>query len=211
VLERLSDANRVLDLYKEGIQQAKEGLEVFEQLGDTVEQAECLNTLGWLLCDDRQFDAAEAAVSRAFDLLPEKGNQFLVCRCHRGLGDIFRSKGDKEKAIHHYETALGVASSFDWHNELFWNHYFLAWLLSDQDRLDEANVHTEHAKSHVVNNQYHLGHTMYLQAKLWYQQRRFDEARSEVLRATDLYKKLGAVQELPRCKLLLMKIVSEGE
>src|SRR6202012_1859695 len=41
-LEQLSNTNRLMGLLKEGIQQVREALEVFERHGATVEQAQCL-------------------------------------------------------------------------------------------------------------------------------------------------------------------------
>jgi len=90
-LRYLSDANHLLDLYGEGIQQAKEASEIFERLGKPVDQADGLISLAWALHGDRQFDAAEEAASCAINLLPEKGQQLYVCRGHRILGDIYRS------------------------------------------------------------------------------------------------------------------------
>ena len=58
-LRCLSDANRLLDLPKEGIQQAKEALEIYERLGDAREQAQCLIQLALLLHSDKQLDAGE--------------------------------------------------------------------------------------------------------------------------------------------------------
>jgi len=208
-LWRLSDANRMLCLYEEGIQCAKEGLDVYEWLGDIVGQARCLTSLAWLLCDHRQLDAAEEAISRAIGLLPEEGNRLLVCQCHRCLGEIYCIRGKTEKSIHHYETALRIASSFDWRGELFWNHYYLAHMFSNQGKFDDANAHIEQAKLHEVNNTYCLGHAMYMQATLWYRQRRFDEAKSELLRAADVYGKLGATKDVEGCGRFLRSIDSE--
>jgi tetratricopeptide (TPR) repeat protein len=115
----LSGANRLLDLREEGIQQAKEALGIYERLGDTAGQARCLNRLAYLLDHDDQLDAAEEAATRAIKLLPEKGQEYIVCESHRILGTIHESKGEREKSIHHYEAALGIASPFNWHDELF--------------------------------------------------------------------------------------------
>jgi len=49
--------------FKEGVQQAKEALEIYERLGDTVEQARCLIELAWLFHEDRQLVGAEEAAS----------------------------------------------------------------------------------------------------------------------------------------------------
>ena len=86
-LRTLSDANRMLGRYKEGIQQVKEALETYERLNDRLGQARCLDCLARVLLDDKQLDAAEEAVFRAINLLPNGGQQFLASQCHRLLGD----------------------------------------------------------------------------------------------------------------------------
>ena len=209
VLRNLSDVNRQMDLHKEGIQQAKEALEIYERLGDTEQQTDCLVDLARLLCDDDQCDAAEEASSRALDLLPEKGEQFRVCQAHCTLGDIYRYKDEIGKAIHHYKVALEIASSFNWHNNLFWVHYNLAKLFRGECRLDDAQIHVEHAKSHTVNSTYRLGYTMELQARIWRGQHKLEEARSEALRAANIYDNLGATKDVERCRNVLQDIEKE--
>ena len=124
ILWLLSDVNRLMGLPKEGIRLAKEALDIYRRLNDPVEQTQCLIVLARLLCGDKRFDAAERAMSRAMALIPGLGkpNKFLACRSHRVLGYIYRSKGKTREAIHHYGVALGIASSFNWHNQLFWIH-----------------------------------------------------------------------------------------
>ena len=205
-LRYLSGSNRMLGLYKEGIQQAKEASEIFERLGKSIDQAQCLNTLALSLHKDNQLDAAEDAVSRAINLLPEKGEEFLVCQSHRALGQIHRSRGDKEKAVFHFEAALRIASPFDWHDELFWNHYILARLFCEEDEFDDANAHIERAKSHAVDNAYRLGCAAKMHAGIFRRQRRFEDARSEALRALEIYEKLGATRDAERCSRFLREL-----
>ena len=212
-LSFLSDANRQMGLYKEGIQQAEEASEIAGRLGDAVNQAKCLIDLAWLMFDDKQLDAAEKAASRALDLLPE-GPQSSICNTHRVLGNIYRSKGETEKAIYHFKLALGIASSLNWDDGLFWVYYELAELFSEQGRLDDARAHIEHAKSHAVDDPYNLGRAMELQADFWYDQHMFEEAKLEALRAVGSYEKIGATKELEDCRRLLRKIDgldSDGE
>ena len=212
-LSSLSDANRRMHLYKEGIEQAEEASEIFGRLGDTVSQAECSLDLAWLMHDDKQLDAAEEAASRALDLLP-KGQQYRICNAHRALGVIYGSKGETEKGIHHLELALGIASSLNWTERLFWIYYALAELFFDQGRFDDAHAHIERAKSHAVDNAYKLGHAMELQAEFWYRQHMFEEARLDALRAVGSYEKVGAAKNVRRCKRLLKEIDrlgSDGE
>ena len=116
-LSHLSDANRGIGLH-EGAERVKEGLEIYERLGDTAGQAECLKDLAWVLYADGQLDAAEGAASRADNLLQEEGGQLLACRCHRIPGDICYFKGRREDAINNFEAALSISSSFDWHDQL---------------------------------------------------------------------------------------------
>jgi len=199
-----------MDLFEEGIERATEALEIHERLGDTVGQAECLINLAGSLHGDKRFDAAEEAASRAVSLLPEEGKQSLVCESHTLLGKIYRSKNEQEKAIHHLEVALGIASLFNWHNNLFWIHYNLAWPCIDKDRLDDVQVHIERAKSHAVANRaYSLCFVMLLQAVVWYKQGRHEEAMSEVLRAVDACEKLGIADGAEACRTLAQRIQKE--
>jgi tetratricopeptide (TPR) repeat protein len=159
-----------------------------------------LINLAWLFESDNQLDAAEEAAFRAIDLLPAEGEQYQVCQSHRALGEIYGSKGEIKKAIRHYELALGIASTFNWHYDLFWVHYKLAGLFRNEGRFDDANDHIERAKSHTVNSAYNLGLATEEQAKIWYMQHRLEEARTEALRAADIYAKLGAAKDVERCQ-----------
>ena len=202
----LSDANRCLKLYKEGIDQAREALGIQEQHNDKLGQARSWDYLASVLHADDQLDAAEEAASRAINLFLDEGDQFRVGRSHRLLGDIYSAKGETEKAINHYETALGIASRLNWHYEQFWAHHSLARLFLSDNRLDAAHPHVEHAKSHTANDPYHLGRAMQLQAVILYEESKFEEAESEVLRAADAFEKLGAMGDLERCRELLRLI-----
>jgi tetratricopeptide (TPR) repeat protein len=204
-LRCLSDANRLLHLYKEGIRQAVEALECLERIGDAREEAMCLYNLAFLLLADRQLDAAEKAASRAIDLIGEKGQEYQICRLHWVLGEIHRSKGEEQKAIHDYETALRIASPFNWNRILFWAHYSLAKLLGDGDELGDGNAHIERAKSHAIDGMmlHELGCAMKMQANVLYRKRRLAEAKSEALDALEIFEKLGAAWDVDDCRYLL--------
>jgi len=178
-LMALSDTNRAIGLHEEGIQQAREALGIYERLGDTGPQADCLMILALLLGFDKQFDAAEEAAFRALALLPDEGDQFQVCQSHRVLGEIYEIKGEIEKAIHHPEAIIGIAAPFNWNDSLFWAHFNLAQLFRDEGRFDDAQAHVEHAKSHAVDSAYNLGCAMEVQALLWCEQYKLEEARTE--------------------------------
>jgi tetratricopeptide (TPR) repeat protein len=205
----LAEANRWLHLYDEGILQAKESSEIFERLGEASDQADALHRLAWLLYDDDQLDAAEVAASRSIDLLQGDSEQFIVCQGHRVLSDVCCSKGEAEKAINHLEVALKLASSSNWQSELFWIHRSLAELFLDQAKFDEAHTHVEHAKSHAANDPHFLGGAMELQARIWYEQGKLEEAESEVPHAIGAFEKLGAVEDVKRCRILLRNIKEE--
>ena len=205
-LRLLSNVNRALGLPREGMQQAAEALDIYKQLGDTLGEAIGLEYLAWLLLKDHRLEAAKVAALRSIDLLLEKGQGSRVCRTHRLLGNIYRSKKEKEKAIHHFEAALTIASPFDWHNELFSIHRVMAELFSDEGKFDDANAHLEQAKLHTVDNAYNLGRGMEMQARIWRKQRRLEEARSQALRALEIHERLGAAKEAERCKTLLREI-----
>jgi tetratricopeptide (TPR) repeat protein len=205
VLGLLSDVNQGLKLYEEGIQQAREALEIHERRGITVDQAWCWINLACLLYEDQQLDAAEEAGSRSIELLPE-GEGYLACRSHRVLGDIYYSKGEREKAIHHFEAVIEIASASHWADQLFWVHYALAPIFRDEAEFDDANTHIEQAKLNTDDGSHYQGLATEMQAGIWYRQSRFEEAKSEILRAMEIYEKLGATNDVGDCEELLRKI-----
>ena len=206
-LRFLSIVNGRLGLHKEGIEQTKEALAIYERHHDITGQARSLESLAGSLNEDSQPDAAEEAALRAIELSRDnKANQFTVCQCHRILGNIYGSRGETEKAITHLETALGLASSVNCHYQLFSINHSLAKLLLGENRFCEAQVHIERAKSHAIDNPYSLGNAMELQAWIWYKQYRFEAAKSEALGAADVYGKLEAAKDVERCRALLQKI-----
>ena len=205
-LRSLADANRMLDLYEEGIQQSKDALEIYKRLGDVVGQAKSWDCLGSLLFGDDQLDAAEEAGLHAIDLFRDQGREYCACEPYRLLGDIYRSKGERGKAIQYFEAVIRIASSFDCHYQPFWAHYSLANLFHDGRKFDDAQSHIEQAKSHAIEDAYNLGRAMDVQAEIWYRQGRLDEAKAEILRALETFEKLGATSELPGSRSILRKI-----
>ena len=209
-LRLMSNSSRLLGRYKEGIAQAKEALEIYKRLNHISGQAESWQLLAWLLYADDQLDAAEEAALRAIDLSDE-GNQFPVCDCYRILGNICRSKGETEKAVNHFETALGIASTFNWHDHLFWINCSLAELFFSEKRIDDAHAHVERAKSHAINFPYYLGRATELQAGFWLEEGKLEEAKSEALGAIDVFERLGAAKDVERCRKILRYIEKRTE
>ena len=196
-----------MGLYGEGIPQAREVSQIFERLGMTARQADSLITLAWLLLHDNQPDVAERMASDAIELFPGKGEEHRACTAHRVLGDIYKSKGETTKAIHHCEVALGIASGssfkMDW--EQYWAHFALMLIFSGQHKLEDAQVHVEKAKSHATNT-YPLARAMDQQARIWVRLGRLEEARPEALGALDAFERLGAAKDVRFTRRLLQRI-----
>jgi tetratricopeptide (TPR) repeat protein len=207
----MSSSNRMLGLCKEGTEQLEEARKIYERLGNALGQARSLCQLAHSLYGDKQLDAAEAAASQVIDRFQDE--KFEVCECHHVLGDVYHAKGETEKAIHHLEAALKIASSFSWEYQLLWIHHSLADLAFNGGRFDDAHAHIELAKSHAVNDAYGLGRTEERQAWYWYLLQDFKEAKSTVLHAAEVYQRVGATKDVEDCKDLLQKIedASKGE
>ena len=200
----LSDTNRLLRLEKEAIEQVREASERFERLGNMAKQAECFIDLSRAFYDDGQLDAAEGAALRGIELLPED-EQYRVCQGHRLLGNVYASKGETEKAANHFKIALEIATTFGLLDDLFWTHYSLAKMFSEQSAFDTAHDHIDRAALHT-NNTYYLGRAMELRANFWFKQQMFEKARLEASRAVDTYVKVGATKDIEDCRKLLGKI-----
>ena len=204
-LVSLSDTNRLLELYEEGIQQAKEALDIYGQLGNTAAQARCWISLASLLREDEQLDAADEAATRAVDL---SGDQYILCQAHLVLGKIHQSKGNPEKAIHHFEESLQIASALNSRGQLSLIHSALSGLYFGQGELDNAHAHIEHAKSHAGNNLFYLGSTFFLSACILAVKNRPEEAKSEALCALAIFEGLGVMDHVERTRGLL-EIIEE--
>jgi len=181
-------------------------LEICKRLGDAEGQAKGWHFLAWSLRDGDQLDAAEEAELRAINLFRDQGREYSVCESHRVLGQIYHSKGERREATQNFEAAIGIASRFDWHFHLFWAHHALARLYGDEDEFENAQSHIERAKSYAIEDAYSLGRAMDLQADIWYRQGRLEEAKAEILRALDTFKKLGATDNLAMCRDVLQEI-----
>ena len=209
-LRALSNANRVLGLRAEGIRQAREALEISERGGCAMGQVRCLTGLAQLWYDDGKLDDAEDAVSRTINLIPEIGAEYPLCRSHRLLGDIYRSKGDRGKAVLCYQKAIQIATPGGWHDQLFSIRLSLALLSRDEEKFDDAHAHIKEAKLHAANNEYLLGRAAEANSRIWYRQRMFKDATSEALHAIELYEKVGSAKGAD-CRTLLKKIERDLE
>ncbi len=205
-LDLLSGANRMVGCCEEGIQHAEEALGIYEQLGDRIGQANSLTTLAWVLFDDNQVDAAQDVASRAINLVPEQNKEFLVYLTHQILGIIYWSKGKTKKAVYHLETSLEIAYSVNRRDHLFGIHDCLARVFFDQGKFVEATAQVKQGKPHAADHSRDMAHAMLLQGRIWYKQRRLEDAKSEVLGALEIYEKFGVEGEEECCQYLLQKI-----
>ena len=207
-LQFLSDLSRRLSLHEEGILQAKEAFGISERLCDIPGQFLSLLFLASLLFASNQLDAAEEAISQILDLCSSEGIQHhtSLSHVHNLLGRIFQSRGETEAAIDQFEIALGLASCSNWHYPTFSCHYCLAELFSKEGRFGDAYTHIEHSKLLAINNPYNLGIATHLHARILCVEGRFEEAKSEVLCAAEIFERFGAAQCLEECRNLLRHI-----
>jgi len=64
--------------------------------------------------------------------------------------------------------------------------------------------------SHAVDNPYLLARASWLQAVCWYCQDRPEEAKSEALRALDMFEKLGATSDVEIVRGFLQHVDAQG-
>jgi tetratricopeptide (TPR) repeat protein len=164
-----------------------------------------LNILAWLLYDDEQLDTAEDVVIRAIDILSAKGGEYNICISHFILGKIYHSRGDREKAISHFQVALGIASTFNLHTVLFWGHFYIGGIFGD-NLLDSARAHIEQAQLYAADCSYYLGRATLMHARVCYQQANLEEAKSEILRAIEILENAGSPGLLQECRTFLQRI-----
>ena len=205
-LKFMSGANRMLGLYKDGIQQAKEALELYKQYGHILGQGRIWEELTWLFYDDKQLDLAEEAALQGIGLFSDGVHRSQASECYRILGDICHLRGKTVEAINHFGAALKTATPSNRHNFLFRIHCSLAKLYFSENKFDDAHTHIKHAKLHTTNDTLSLGCAMKLQAEFWYRQSKLEEAMSEALCAISAYEKIGAMKNAEECRVILQNI-----
>ena len=107
-LRNLSNTNCMLGRRSKGIDQAREALKIYEWLG---EAGLMFRFLWSVVAKGRTAWRRGRNSSQAIKLLPKTGQEYSICQS-RPLGEPYRSKGDKEKAIRQFEVALAITSVF---------------------------------------------------------------------------------------------------
>jgi len=114
-------------------------------------------------------------------------------------------------AIQYLEIAPGIASSSNWHTELYCIHHSLAESFFDENRFVDAHTHIGYARLHGINNPHWLGYAMELQATFWYKERKFKEATSEALCAVETYGNVEAIEGAEAYRNILQNIGEQME
>ena len=81
-------------------------------------------------------------------------------------------------------------------------------MFSEEKRFDRAYAQIERARSHVDNDLYYLGWVTDVYADILLRDGRFEEAKSEALRAADVFGTLGAATNAEHCEKTL-KFIEE--
>lgn len=114
-----------LGLHEKRIRVGKEASQNPERLNDAVVQAWALARLCWVqvvLRRSARQRRRDSHSSHAIDLFLERDERIYLYTCRRLLGRIYHPKNGTEKASRDFEIALGLASSFNGLNALFWIH-----------------------------------------------------------------------------------------
>ena len=200
-LASLSDINRTLGLYEEGIRQAIEAVEISQQFDHADGQAQCWAQLAQLLSQYGELDDSLVEdATRKIALLSENSSHSSLVPYHRALGHIYRSKGNTTKAVEHLKMSAEIASLRGLRFASFWSYHALVFIFCETGRSDDAIVNLELAKHQAANNAFLSAHVIVLQAGIYGIQGRFEEAESEFLRAVDAFEKLGAVTDTASCQ-----------
>ena len=208
----LAAANVQLGLAQEALGQAREAVEIFERIGDIKAHGSSLIALAAALAANHQLDAAEEAASRILRLVPEKGEEYLACYAHGILCAIYSLKGERENFLHHNQTALEIATRFDWQDQIFSAHWYLAQLYFGEEKFDDAIAHAERAKSHAINNAPGMAQASFLQTTSYYRQGKLQKAKFEALRMVEIFERLGAQDRVEggRATLWLIEEAEKG-
>ncbi|HEU4564468.1 MAG TPA: tetratricopeptide repeat protein [Gemmatimonadaceae bacterium] len=113
----------------------------FERGGDGASLRRALNLLGAAHFEVGELDAAAEGFGRALELASAEGDHLLVARATNNLGAIANIRGERERAIAHYQLAIPAYQRLGSVLGLAECHHNLAITFRDARRLDEADEH----------------------------------------------------------------------
>ncbi|HKC18789.1 MAG TPA: BTAD domain-containing putative transcriptional regulator [Candidatus Dormibacteraeota bacterium] len=118
-----------------------DALELTRQIGDTLEEALCLQQLGQLASQIDEFDAARDYVNQALEIATANGYEQIQAVCEWRLGFIAVFTHNLEPAIAHYQRAIELASDIRDGEMVATSHGMLGHIAIRRNRLDEAKSH----------------------------------------------------------------------
>ena len=107
---------------------ANEALPVAQQLGDRVNEARILNTLGLLetMPDPGQ---SLATLARACEMASAVGDDWCLADATQNMGWAFVLMGERDGAIQHLERAVEIAHRLGWRELVSWHGFMLGHCL----------------------------------------------------------------------------------
>ena len=180
-------------------------METLERLDDTAEQARCLNILASLSYEDEQLDAAEEAVSCAisqpilpapqFSLQMRHETEVIQVVVRAGVGAFDVIVCVVESAFVQEQSRQAIMNPKQ--------------LVVPAERGGDSESHLEMSRLLPLALGFIYVAKNMMRSFLGPSLREKIEARSEALRAIDAYEKLGAAQDLERCRRILREIEEE--
>ncbi len=119
------------------------GLEAAREHGDARTISNVLNTLGHIHSDIRlDADAASGAFEESLALRREVGDQVLIAGSLNNIAEVYRKRGERDKARAMYEEAITINRALDNQSWESINCENLAWLLLEEEAYDDALRYT---------------------------------------------------------------------
>ena len=137
LLRNLSDVLQWRTDYEQAINILLEALRIFQQLGDVLGEANCIQSLGDIALRRSQHDEARARYEEALPLHRQVGDVLGEANCIQSLGDIALKQGERDKAKCAFIEALELYERIPEPYSIGWARRRLARVADDEPERQE--------------------------------------------------------------------------
>ena len=182
-----------LGRYDESFNSAQQGIQIFEQLADEIGVAQGKYNLAGFHFRTNNF---QLSVVNAIDaLIISKNNSDFtnISRCEKLLGSIYQYIGDEQKATDSFKNAIKAAKKI---NDLnlesnAYNNLSNIYLKNDNLTLASDIILKAVSIKEESNDIRGLAFAIYGRGKVFYAQKKYNDAEADFLESIDIHKKTG--------------------
>lgn len=193
---------------EEALNSFHQSKKIFEQTGNKIGMATCLNDLAVLLNYMNDYSNSLSNYYASLKIFEEEKNEEGEMRVHASLGYFFKKQMQYDLALEHFEKALDFATKL---NQVHWEIMCMRGMVKIFEVKGEEETAIQYLKktirtAELTGNDYELSEAQYGLAKINFKAGNLIAAEKNVLEALKIYNEQGREKFKSSIQRLLIKI-----